>query len=89
MLTRASTRLRNHCNDRCWCLNFPLNESSAGAAGGYALVRVAEGVFGNVQLTGALPVIGAAVLIGAAVAASLIPATRASRVDVLRALRSE
>jgi putative ABC transport system permease protein len=63
---------------------------AAGAAGGYALVRVAEGLFGNVQLPGALPVIGAAVvLIGAAVAASLIPATRASRVDVLLALRSE
>jgi predicted permease len=63
---------------------------AAGAAGGYALVRVAEGVFGYVQLPGALPVIGAAVvLIGAAIAASLIPATRASRVDVLQALRSE
>jgi putative ABC transport system permease protein len=63
---------------------------AAGAAGGYALVRVAEGLFGNVQLPGALPVIGAAVvLIGAAVAASLMPATRAARVDVLQALRSE
>ena len=63
---------------------------AAGAAGGYALVRVAEGFFGNVQLPGALPVIGAAaVLIGAAIAASLMPATRASRVDVLQALRSE
>jgi putative ABC transport system permease protein len=63
---------------------------AAGAAGGYALVRVGEGLFGNVQFPGALPVIGAAVvLIGAAVAASLIPATRASRVDVLQALRSE
>jgi len=63
---------------------------AAGAAGGYGLVRVAESLFGNVQLPGALPVIGAAVvLIGAAVAASLMPATRASRVDVLQALRSE
>jgi predicted permease len=63
---------------------------ATGAAGGYALVRVAEGVFGNVQLPGALPLVGAAVvLIGAAVAASLMPATRASRVDVLQALRSE
>ena len=63
---------------------------AAGAAGGYALVRVAEGFFGNVQLPGALPVVGAAaVLIGAAIAASLMPATRASRVDVLQALRSE
>jgi putative ABC transport system permease protein len=63
---------------------------AAGAAGGYALVRVVEAVFGNVQLPGALPVIGAGVvLIGAAIVASLMPATRASRVDVLQALRSE
>ena len=63
---------------------------AAGAAGGYALVSVAEWLFGNVQLPGAWPVIGAAmVLIGAAIGASLMPATRASRVDVLQALRSE
>jgi ABC-type antimicrobial peptide transport system permease subunit len=63
---------------------------AAGAAGGYALVRLAEALFGTVQLPGALPLIGAAaVLIGAAIAASLIPATSASRVDVLQALRSE
>jgi ABC-type lipoprotein release transport system permease subunit len=42
------------------------------------------------RVFGALPVIGAAaMLFGAAIVASLIPATRASRVDVLRALRSE
>jgi hypothetical protein len=63
---------------------------AAGAAGGYALMRVAQGMLGNVQLPGALPVIGAAVvLIGAAIGASLVPAARASRVDVLQALRSE
>ena len=63
---------------------------AAGAAGGYALVRLAEGVFGTVQRPGALSLIGAAiVLIGAAAVASLMPATRASRVDVLQALRSE
>ena len=63
---------------------------AAGAAGGYALVRIVEGFVGQVQLPGALPVLGAAiVLIGAAVGASLMPATRASRVDVLQALRSE
>jgi putative ABC transport system permease protein len=63
---------------------------AAGAAAGYALVRVAQGFFGNVQLPGALPATGAAVvLFGAAVGASLMPATRASRVDVLQALRSE
>jgi predicted permease len=63
---------------------------AAGAAVGYALARIASGYLENVRLPGALPVIGAAlVLIGAAIVASLMPATRASRVDVLQALRSE
>jgi putative ABC transport system permease protein len=63
---------------------------TAGLAGGYALARVAEGFFEHVQLPGALPVIGAAaLLIGAAIVASLMPAARASRVDVLQALRSD
>ena len=45
---------------------------AVGAAGGYALVRVAEGVFGSVQLPGALAGIGAAVvLFGAAIVAAL------------------
>jgi predicted permease len=62
----------------------------AGAAGGYALERVAEKFFATVEIPGALPVLGAAaVLIGAAAIASLMPAARASRVDVLQALRSE
>jgi putative ABC transport system permease protein len=61
-----------------------------GAVGGYLLARVATGFFPAVQVPGVLPVLGAAaVLIGAAVAASLVPAARASRVDVLQALRSE
>ena len=63
---------------------------AVGAAGGYALARVAARFFGHVQLPGALPVIGAAaVLIGAAIIASLMPAARASHVDVVQALRSE
>lgn len=62
----------------------------AGAVGGYAFGRVAANYFENVQMPGALPILGAAaVLVGAAVIASLMPATRASRVDVLHALRSE
>jgi len=63
---------------------------AAGAAGGYVLALAAARFFATVELPGALPVIGAtAVLIGAAVVASLMPAARASRVDVLQALRSE
>jgi putative ABC transport system permease protein len=63
---------------------------AAGAAGGYALVRAAASLFEQVRLPGAVPVLGAAeVLIGAAVVASLLPAARAARVDVVQALRSE
>jgi ABC-type antimicrobial peptide transport system permease subunit len=63
---------------------------AAGVAGGYVLARVATGFFSTVQMPGVLPIVGAAVvLIAAATVASLMPAARASRVDVLRALRSE
>jgi putative ABC transport system permease protein len=63
---------------------------AVGAAGGYVLARVAAKFFVAVQLPGAVPVIGATtVLIGAAIVASLMPAARAARVDVLQALRSE
>ena len=63
---------------------------AAGAVGGIALARVAARFFEDVHLPGAWPVLGAAaVLIGAAVLASLMPAARASRVDVIQALRSE
>jgi len=62
----------------------------AGAAGGYTVGHVAARYFENVQLPGAVPILGAAaVLVGAAVLAALMPAARASRVDVLQALRSE
>jgi putative ABC transport system permease protein len=62
----------------------------AGAAGGYAFTLLAASYLENVRLPGALPILGAAaVLVGAAIAASLMPAARASRVDVLQALRSE
>ena len=63
---------------------------AAGAAGGYVLVRVAAAFIGHVQLPGPVAVAGAtALLIGAAIVASLMPAARASRVDVVQALRSE
>jgi hypothetical protein len=62
----------------------------AGLAGGFAFSRVASSYLENVRLPGALPILGAAaVLVGAALLASLMPAARASRVDVLQALRSE
>jgi len=62
----------------------------AGAAGGIALTRVAGSYIQNVQIPGALALAGAAtILVCAAVLASLMPAARASRVDVIQALRSE
>jgi putative ABC transport system permease protein len=63
---------------------------AVGAMFGYVLARVASAYLGTVHLPGLLPaVVAAAVLIAAAVVASLIPAARASRVDVLQVLRSE
>ena len=62
----------------------------AGAAGGIVLARLVGSFVTDVRIPGALPIAGAAViLIVAAVAASLMPAARAARVDVLDALRSE
>jgi predicted permease len=61
-----------------------------GVIAGLVLLRFATGFFGNIEVPGVLPLAGAAVvLIAAAVIASLMPATRASRVDVMDALRSE
>jgi hypothetical protein len=61
-----------------------------GAAAGLALARFAGSYFQTVRIPGPLPVTGAAtILIAAAVLASLMPAARASRVDVIQALRSE
>jgi predicted permease len=62
----------------------------AGVVVGHTFGRVAASYLENVQVPGALPNFGAAlVLVGAAILASLLPAARASRVDVLQALRSE
>jgi putative ABC transport system permease protein len=62
----------------------------AGAVCGYVFAGVATSYIENVQLPGARPILGAAaVLVVAALVASLMPAARASRVDVLQALRSE
>jgi putative ABC transport system permease protein len=62
----------------------------AGAIGGLALARVVSSYITEIEMPGAVPIIGAAaVLVTAAILASLMPAARASRVDVLNALRSE
>ena len=61
-----------------------------GGLGGFAVARLAASYVEQAQLPGPLPVIGsAALLLLAAVVASLVPAARAARVDVMRALRSE
>jgi ABC-type antimicrobial peptide transport system permease subunit len=62
----------------------------AGTAFGYAFAGIASSYFGQLRMPGLTTLLGAAaVLIVAAIAASLMPAARASRVDVLQALRSE
>jgi putative ABC transport system permease protein len=62
----------------------------AGVAGGLALARVVGIFVQEVSLPGLLPLLAAAtLLVAAALLASLMPAARASRVDVMQALRSE
>jgi len=62
----------------------------AGAVGGLALARVVGSYIPDVRIPGALPIAGAAaILVAAAILASLMPAARASRVDVIKALRSD
>ncbi len=62
----------------------------AGALCGYALAQVASAYFDFVRMPGVAVVLGSAVvLLSAAVVASLLPAVRAARVDVMQALRSE
>jgi hypothetical protein len=62
----------------------------AGAAFGFVVTRLAGAYFGDLKMPGAVPVvISACVLLTAAVVASMLPAARAARVDVIQALRSE
>jgi predicted permease len=61
-----------------------------GAVGGFAFAEIAATYFDRPQMPGVVPVLGATgVLVAFALLASMIPAVRASRVDVLQALRSE
>jgi putative ABC transport system permease protein len=62
----------------------------AGVVGGLALTRAVASYINEVRLPGLVPTLGAAlVLVVAALVASLVPAARASRVDVIDALRPE
>jgi predicted permease len=63
---------------------------AAGIVGGLALVRAVSGFLPDVRLPGVPALAGAAVvLVVAAILASLTPAARAARVDVIEALRPE
>ena len=61
-----------------------------GGVSGIALARLGSAVFGAVRMPGLVPAVGAALLLlVAATLASWMPAAKASRVDVLQALRSD
>jgi predicted permease len=61
-----------------------------GIVGGLALAKLAGAFVTEISIPGAVPLAGAsALLVAAAIIASLMPAARASRVDVMQALRSE
>ena len=62
----------------------------AGGAFGFALARLAGRYFPDVRMPGALPVaVSAFLLMTVAIIASVLPAARAARVDVMQALHSE
>jgi ABC-type antimicrobial peptide transport system permease subunit len=62
----------------------------AGVLAGLALAAIAGGYVPGIRIPGWLPTIGAAaILVVSAILASLVPAARASRVDVITALRTE
>jgi putative ABC transport system permease protein len=63
---------------------------AAGIGGGYVFAGLARRYLETMEMPGSAALAGAAALLGvAAILASLMPAARASRVDVLQALRSE
>jgi putative ABC transport system permease protein len=63
---------------------------AVGLASGFALAQLAGTFLGDLKMPGVLPVAGSAlILLLAAVIASVIPAARAARIDVIQALRTE
>jgi ABC-type antimicrobial peptide transport system permease subunit len=61
-----------------------------GSVCGFALMRLASSLFQDLRMPSVAPVVGSAmILLTAAVIASMLPAIRASRVDVMQALRTE
>ncbi len=63
---------------------------AAGALVGWGLSRLAGNYVQELQLPGAVPLLGsAAVVVTSAILASFIPAARAARVDTMQALRAE
>jgi putative ABC transport system permease protein len=63
---------------------------AAGIGGGYVVARVAVRYVEQMQMPGGIAVVGAAlVLLVAAIAASVVPAARAARTNVMEALRAE
>ena len=62
----------------------------AGAVLGFVLARAAHSYFADVSIPGVFPVAASAIaLLTVAVVASMLPAARAARVDVIQALRAE
>ena len=62
----------------------------AGAGFGFLLARLAGRFFADIKMPGVLPVVVSAfALMAVAVVASVLPAARAARVNVMQALRSE
>jgi putative ABC transport system permease protein len=62
----------------------------AGALFGFVLAQVARNYFADVTMPGIFPVAASAlVLLTVAIVASMLPAARAARVDVIQALRTE
>jgi ABC-type antimicrobial peptide transport system permease subunit len=63
---------------------------AVGALGGYLLARLVGSYIEGIEIPGAVPTMSAAaILIASAIIASVTPAVRASRVDVMEALRAD